>query len=171
MGFQVKWLWSYTKSGCLQESPMESVIQRDINRTFPAHAFFKQSGGLGQDSLYRISKAYSVYDEEIGYVQGLSFLAAALLLHVINILINQIHSANIEETKIFGQWHFDIVIFFQVCWIFFFFYTDAWRTSIFSPCKDMFWLWAERFVQARIWSFTSQVLSARTLNAGMYNDN
>lgn len=121
MGFQVKWLWNYTKSGCLQESPMESVIQRDINRTFPAHAFFKQSGGLGQDSLYRISKAYSVYDEEIGYVQGLSFLAAALLLHVINILINQIHSANIEETKIFGQWHFDIVIFFQVCWIFFFF--------------------------------------------------
>lgn len=65
-----------------KESPMESVIQRDINRTFPAHAFFKQSGGLGQDSLYRISKAYSVYDEEIGYVQGLSFLAAALLLHM-----------------------------------------------------------------------------------------
>lgn len=78
---------------------MESVIQRDINRTFPAHAFFKQSGGLGQDSLYRISKAYSVYDEEIGYVQGLSFLAAALLLHVINFLINQIHRANIEKQR------------------------------------------------------------------------
>ena len=27
-------------------------------------------------------QAYSVYDEEIGYCQGLSFLAAALLLHV-----------------------------------------------------------------------------------------
>lgn len=78
---------------------MESVIQRDINRTFPAHAFFKQSGGLGQDSLYRISKAYSVYDEEIGYVQGLSFLAAALLLHVINILINHKHSVNVEKQR------------------------------------------------------------------------
>lgn len=167
MGFQVKWLWNYTKSGCLQESPMESVIQRDINRTFPAHAFFKQSGGLGQDSLYRISKAYSVYDEEIGYVQGLSFLAAALLLHVINILINQIHSGN----KDIWSMTFWYCYFFSSLLNFFFFYTDAWRTSIFSPCKDMFWLWAERFVQARIWSFTSQVLSARTLNAGMYNDN
>lgn len=65
-----------------KDSPTEGVIQRDINRTFPAHTFFKQSGGLGQDSLYRICKAYSVYDEEIGYVQGLSFLSAALLLHM-----------------------------------------------------------------------------------------
>lgn len=65
-----------------KESPNEDVIQRDINRTFPAHDFFKETGGLGQDSLYRISKAYSVYDEEIGYVQGISFLAASLLLHM-----------------------------------------------------------------------------------------
>ena len=27
-------------------------------------------------------QAYAVYDEDLGYVQGLSFLAAALLLHV-----------------------------------------------------------------------------------------
>ena len=27
-------------------------------------------------------QAYSVYDEEVGYCQGLSFLAASLLLHV-----------------------------------------------------------------------------------------
>ncbi|KAH3708413.1 hypothetical protein DPMN_067863, partial [Dreissena polymorpha] len=65
-----------------KESPGEAVIQRDINRTFPAHDFFKESGGIGQESLFRISKAYSVYDEEIGYCQGQSFLAAALLLHM-----------------------------------------------------------------------------------------
>uniref|UniRef100_A0A0L8GQZ5 Rab-GAP TBC domain-containing protein n=1 Tax=Octopus bimaculoides TaxID=37653 RepID=A0A0L8GQZ5_OCTBM len=65
-----------------KESPNEQVILRDINRTFPAHDFFKESGGVGQDSLYKISKAYSVYDEEVGYCQGLSFLAAALLLHM-----------------------------------------------------------------------------------------
>lgn len=40
----------------VQDSPSEAVIQRDVNRTFPAHDFFKESGGLGQDSLYRISK-------------------------------------------------------------------------------------------------------------------
>ncbi|KAL3872041.1 hypothetical protein ACJMK2_040008 [Sinanodonta woodiana] len=65
-----------------KDSPCEGVIMRDINRTFPAHNFFKDTGGLGQDSLYKISKAYSVYDEEVGYCQGLSFLAAALLLHM-----------------------------------------------------------------------------------------
>ena len=27
-------------------------------------------------------QAYSVYDEEVGYCQGLSFLSAVLLLHV-----------------------------------------------------------------------------------------
>ncbi|XP_078605656.1 rab GTPase-activating protein 1-like [Branchiostoma floridae x Branchiostoma japonicum] len=65
-----------------KESPCEQVIQRDINRTFPAHEFFKDTGSLGQESLYKISKAYSVFDEEIGYCQGLSFLAASLLLHM-----------------------------------------------------------------------------------------
>ncbi|XP_024946020.1 rab GTPase-activating protein 1 isoform X2 [Cephus cinctus] len=65
-----------------KESNCESVILRDINRTFPAHDFFKETGGLGQDSLYRISKAYAVHDEEVGYCQGLSFLVASLLLHM-----------------------------------------------------------------------------------------
>ncbi|XP_039253519.2 rab GTPase-activating protein 1-like [Styela clava] len=65
-----------------KDSPQEAVIQRDIHRTFPAHDFFKETGGLGQDSLYKISKAYSLYDTEVGYCQGLSFLAAALLLHM-----------------------------------------------------------------------------------------
>ncbi|XP_020707378.2 rab GTPase-activating protein 1-like isoform X3 [Athalia rosae] len=65
-----------------KESSCEGVILRDINRTFPAHDFFKETGGLGQDSLYRISKAYAVHDKEVGYCQGLSFLVASLLLHM-----------------------------------------------------------------------------------------
>uniref|UniRef100_H2YCK4 Rab-GAP TBC domain-containing protein n=1 Tax=Ciona savignyi TaxID=51511 RepID=H2YCK4_CIOSA len=65
-----------------KDSPQENIIQRDIHRTFPANDYFKTTGGTGQDSLYRITKAYSVYDQEVGYCQGLSFLAAALLLHM-----------------------------------------------------------------------------------------
>uniref|UniRef100_A0A8C1M790 RAB GTPase activating protein 1-like n=1 Tax=Cyprinus carpio TaxID=7962 RepID=A0A8C1M790_CYPCA len=65
-----------------KDSAQETVITRDIHRTFPAHDYFKDSGGDGQDSLYKICKAYSVYDEEIGYCQGQSFLAAVLLLHM-----------------------------------------------------------------------------------------
>uniref|UniRef100_A0A8C5I572 Rab-GAP TBC domain-containing protein n=1 Tax=Gouania willdenowi TaxID=441366 RepID=A0A8C5I572_GOUWI len=65
-----------------KDSAQEGVITRDIHRTFPAHDYFKESDGDGQDSLYKICKAYSVYDEEIGYCQGQSFLAAVLLLHM-----------------------------------------------------------------------------------------
>lgn len=65
-----------------KETTFEGVIRRDINRTFPVHKFFKDSGGIGQDALYKVSKAYAVYDTEVGYCQGLSFIAASLLLHV-----------------------------------------------------------------------------------------
>ncbi|XP_059620211.1 rab GTPase-activating protein 1-like isoform X2 [Phlebotomus argentipes] len=64
------------------ETKCETVIQRDIHRTFPAHRFFRESGGFGQDALYKVSKAYAVYDSEVGYCQGLSFIAASLLLHM-----------------------------------------------------------------------------------------
>lgn len=40
----------------LQESAQEGVITRDIHRTFPAHDYFKDSDGDGQDSLYKICK-------------------------------------------------------------------------------------------------------------------
>ena len=58
------------------------MILRDIHRTFPAHQRFKESGGSGQDALFKVSKAYAVYDKEVGYCQGLSFIAASLLIHV-----------------------------------------------------------------------------------------
>ncbi|VDL79325.1 unnamed protein product [Nippostrongylus brasiliensis] len=65
-----------------KDCPSEQVILKDIHRTFPAHDNFKEAGGEGQESLYKISKAYSLYDEEVSYCQGLSFLAASLLLHM-----------------------------------------------------------------------------------------
>lgn len=45
-----------------QESPQDSAITRDINRTFPAHDYFKDTGGDGQDSLYKICKVFHVTD-------------------------------------------------------------------------------------------------------------
>lgn len=65
-----------------KESKCEDVILRDVYRTFPAHEKFRENGGGGQDALYKVSRAYSVYDTEIGYCQGLSFIAATLLLHM-----------------------------------------------------------------------------------------
>lgn len=75
-----------------QETKCENVIQRDIHRTFPAHKFFSEIGGSGQDVLFKVSKAYAVYDKEVGYCQGLSFIAASLLLHVSRRALNSNYS-------------------------------------------------------------------------------
>lgn len=53
-----------------------------LGRTFPQHPYFAESLGHGQLSLFNILKAYSLYDTEVGYCQGLSFIAGILLLHV-----------------------------------------------------------------------------------------
>eukprot|EP00729_Bicosta_minor_P006480 gene6480-261_t len=65
-----------------KESTTEQVIMWDLTRTFPGNEFFQEAGGTGQTRLYNICKAYSVYDEQVGYCQGLSFVAAELLLHM-----------------------------------------------------------------------------------------
>lgn len=57
-----------------KESEFEINIERDINRTFPANDYFNgKNSSLGQDNLFKLCKAYSIYDEEIGYVQGIIF--------------------------------------------------------------------------------------------------
>jgi TBC1 domain-containing protein 4 len=38
--------------------------------------------GPGQLSLFNLLKAYSVQDKEVGYCQGLSFVAGILLMHM-----------------------------------------------------------------------------------------
>lgn len=65
-----------------ETSSSELDIIRDISRTFPSHVFFQQRHGPGQRSLYNVLKAYSVYDREVGYVQGMGFLAGLLLLYM-----------------------------------------------------------------------------------------
>ncbi|KAJ3162818.1 hypothetical protein HDU86_003792 [Geranomyces michiganensis] len=63
-----------------EESPYERIIRRDVPRTYPKLDLFKQEGGEGQEKLFRVLKAYSIYDAEVGYCQGLSFVVGPLLL-------------------------------------------------------------------------------------------
>ncbi|KAG5535288.1 hypothetical protein RHGRI_023160 [Rhododendron griersonianum] len=65
-----------------ETSASELDIIRDISRTFPSHVFFQQRHGPGQRSLYNVLKAYSVYDRDVGYVQGMGFVAGLLLLYM-----------------------------------------------------------------------------------------
>ena len=61
-----------------KESVFEVNIERDINRTFPANDYFKNS--LGQDNLFKLCKAYSIFDEEVGYLQGMTTVLSYLII-------------------------------------------------------------------------------------------
>ena len=50
------------------------------------HDYFQEGVG-GREALYKISKAYSIYDQEVGYCQGFSFMAAVLLLQVYSVFV------------------------------------------------------------------------------------
>ncbi|XP_021949765.1 rab GTPase-activating protein 1-like isoform X2 [Folsomia candida] len=63
-----------------KECSSDDVIRRDIHRTFPANEFFQS--GNGQELLFKICHAYAIYDVDVGYLQGISFITAALLLQM-----------------------------------------------------------------------------------------
>ncbi|XP_045770512.1 uncharacterized protein LOC123871026 isoform X1 [Maniola jurtina] len=60
----------------------QHAILIDLGRTFPKHSYFASALGPGQLALYNILKAYSLLDPDVGYCQGLSFVAGILLLHM-----------------------------------------------------------------------------------------
>lgn len=63
-----------------QEDPKaEQKIMKDLKRTFPTVAEFKTPHTTGQNRLYNVLKAYSAYDPEISYCQGMNFIAGILL--------------------------------------------------------------------------------------------
>lgn len=62
--------------------PIGSTILIITGRTFPCHSYFSSPLGPGQLALFNLLKAYSLLDPDVGYCQGLSFVAGVLLLHV-----------------------------------------------------------------------------------------
>ncbi|KAG2198409.1 hypothetical protein INT47_008986 [Mucor saturninus] len=63
-------------------SSHEKLIRRDLSRTFPTLKYFKEKGGEGQEMLFNVIKAYSLFDKHVGYCQGLHFVVGVLLLHM-----------------------------------------------------------------------------------------
>ncbi|XP_028655442.1 TBC1 domain family member 4 isoform X2 [Erpetoichthys calabaricus] len=65
-----------------QLTTQQHAILVDLGRTFPTHQYFSTQLGAGQLSLFNLLKAYSLLDKEVGYCQGISFVAGVLLLHM-----------------------------------------------------------------------------------------
>lgn len=55
-------------------------IDLDINRTFRDHVMFMDRFGVKQQALFSVLSAYSVYNTEVSYCQGMSQIAALLLM-------------------------------------------------------------------------------------------
>lgn len=58
------------------------TIERDISRTFPQQAMFKDAGGYGQAALFRVLTAYARIDPAVGYCQGMGFVTALFLSYL-----------------------------------------------------------------------------------------
>ncbi|XP_035375610.1 TBC1 domain family member 14 isoform X2 [Electrophorus electricus] len=63
-----------------REASLE-LIKLDISRTFPSLCIFQQ-GGPYHDVLHSVLGAYTCYRPDVGYVQGMSFIAAVLILNM-----------------------------------------------------------------------------------------
>jgi hypothetical protein len=63
-------------------SPFEALIGKDVGRSFPNVEMFRDKDGEGQTWLSEVLKCFSLYDEQIGYCQGLGFVVGPLLMHM-----------------------------------------------------------------------------------------
>ncbi|XP_068168506.1 uncharacterized protein si:dkeyp-19e1.3 [Antennarius striatus] len=57
-------------------------IDLDVNRTFRNHIMFMDRFGVKQQALFHVLAAYSVYNTEVSYCQGMSQIAAMLLMYL-----------------------------------------------------------------------------------------
>jgi len=64
------------------DSKSAEQIDLDVNRSARNHVIFRERFGSGQISLFNILKAYSNYDKEVAYVQGMSDICAFLLMYL-----------------------------------------------------------------------------------------
>ena len=65
-----------------EQSPYEKLIGKDIGRSFPAVEMFRDPNGEGQRMLGTVLNCFSLYDNKIGYCQGLGFVVGPLLMHM-----------------------------------------------------------------------------------------
>merc|ERR1719209_1918033 len=63
-------------------SPDIRQIDLDVNRTYRDHIMFRERYNSRQQDLFHVLAAYSMYNSEVGYCQGMSQIAALLLMYL-----------------------------------------------------------------------------------------
>ena len=81
LSLSTKKIYSKYIKQTLDKEKSINLIDLDIERTFPYMGVFKKESQLGED-LREILRIFVVARPDIGYVQGLSYIAATLLLQM-----------------------------------------------------------------------------------------
>jgi len=63
-------------------SPEIRQIDLDVNRTYRDHVMFRERYNTRQQALFHVLAAYSIFNSEVGYCQGMSQIAALLLMYL-----------------------------------------------------------------------------------------
>ncbi|OZJ06211.1 hypothetical protein BZG36_00836 [Bifiguratus adelaidae] len=64
-----------------QSSEHDRQIDLDIPRTMHGHVLFRTRYGYGQRALFNVLRAFAILDPKVGYCQGMTNVAAMLLLY------------------------------------------------------------------------------------------
>ncbi|XP_053321195.1 USP6 N-terminal-like protein isoform X2 [Spea bombifrons] len=75
-------LYMILKQKARRLSPDIRQIDLDVNRTFRDHIMFRDRYGVKQQALFHVLAAYSLYNTEVGYCQGMSQITALLLMYM-----------------------------------------------------------------------------------------
>ncbi|XP_014870533.1 USP6 N-terminal-like protein isoform X1 [Poecilia latipinna] len=70
------------KSRARALSPDVRQIDLDVNRTYRDHIMFMTRYDVKQQALFHVLTAYSMYNTEVGYCQGMSQITALLLIYM-----------------------------------------------------------------------------------------
>ncbi|XP_042325804.1 USP6 N-terminal-like protein isoform X1 [Sceloporus undulatus] len=79
---EMKDYYNTLKTQARGSSPDIRQIDLDVNRTYRDHIMFRDRYGVKQQSLFHVLAAYSVYNTEVGYCQGMSQITALLLMYM-----------------------------------------------------------------------------------------
>ena len=81
----------------------EAIIEKDVPRTFPKHKLFAKASSVGCVELRRVLKATALHVPEVGYVQGMNFIAAYFLAETRDEMISFLLLVRLLRGKEYGM--------------------------------------------------------------------
>lgn len=65
-----------------RHTPEARQVDADVNRQFREHISYRERFSVKQRSLFNVLTAYSMYNMEVGYCQGMAGVAGILLMYM-----------------------------------------------------------------------------------------